>query len=313
MNAARRTGRGPWNRVLAMVVAAAGAGACDQSPRYERNVQGVFGETGMGPGEFSYPRAVATAADGTVFIVDKTARIQRFNAKGEFETGWRMPEWKFGKPVGLAVHPDGRIFVADTHYSRVMIYDRDGKLVGQFGEKGEGDGQFLLPTDVAFDGSGRIYVAEYGGNDRISVYTPDGRFLCSFGGPDAGKARLQRPAGLVFDDRDQLWVADACNHRICRFSTAGKLTFAFGSLGTDPGQLRYPYDLTRLADGTLLVCEFGNNRLQRFSPDGRCLDVWGSSGREIGQLAAPWGVDISPTGLVYVVDSYNNRVQILDL
>ena len=308
---------GGKGRFLLTGLIAAGAvavhGGCDDRPRYDRDVKGVFGETGMGPGEFSYPRAVAIAADGAVFVVDKTARVQRFNPKGEFEAGWRMPEWKVGKPVGLAVHPDGRVFIADTHYSRVMIYDRDGKLVGQFGENGQGDGQFLLPTDIAFDRAGRIYVGEYGGHDQISVFGPDYKFQYSFGGEDAGEASLQRPAGLIFDTEDHLWVADSCNHRICRFTTEGKMVLAFGSPGTEPGQLRYPYDITRLSDGTLLVCEYGNNRLQRFGPDGRSLEVWGTSGREIGQLAAPWGVDVSPAGLVYVVDAYNNRVQIVDL
>jgi len=130
MNARRTTTRSRGTLAwVAWVLWIAWVGGCDNGPRHDRNVKGVFGETGMGPGEFSYPRAVAVAPDGSVFVVDKTARIQRFNPKGEYETSWRMPEWQAGKPVGLSVHPDGRVFVADTHYCRVMIYDRDGHLL----------------------------------------------------------------------------------------------------------------------------------------------------------------------------------------
>ena len=114
-------------------------------------VIGIFGGVGLGPGEFSYPRAIAAEPEGSVFVVDKNGRIQRFNAEGEFETFWRMPETEQGKPVGLSVHPDGRIFVADTHYHRVMVFDRDGQLLDSFGREGTGDGEFQLPTDIAFD------------------------------------------------------------------------------------------------------------------------------------------------------------------
>ena len=52
----------------------------------------VFGRTGLGPGDLHYPRAMAVAKDGCVFVVDKTARIQRFNPQGQYEAGWQMPE-----------------------------------------------------------------------------------------------------------------------------------------------------------------------------------------------------------------------------
>jgi DNA-binding beta-propeller fold protein YncE len=267
----------------------------------------------MGDGEFSYPRAVAVGPDGAVYVVDKTARVQRFSGDGKFEVRWRMPEKQKGKPVGLAVHPDGRVFVADTHYGRVMIYDAEGVLLGQFGRDGRGDGEFLLPTDVAFDRSGHIYVAEYGGNDRISKFTPELEFVSAFGHGEGERDGLLRPAGLVFDRQDRLWVADACQHRIRCYDTEGWLLSEFGQLGSEPGQLKYPYDITLLGDETLLVCEYGNNRLQRFSQDGKSVGVWGMAGRSVGELGAPWGVDVAANGLVYVVDSQNNRIQSLKL
>jgi len=203
--------------------------------------------------------------------------------------------------------------VPDTHYGRVMIYDRDGKLLGQFGRTGEGDGEFLLPTDVAFDRAGHIYVAEYGGNDRISKFTADLKFVLAFGHGDEEREGLVRPAGMAFDKRDRLWVADACQHRIRGYDTDGTLRAEFGEIGSEPGQLRYPYDITVLPDGTLLVCEYGNNRLQRFSRAGRSLGIWGSAGRGVGELAAPWGVDVAADGVIYVVDAQNNRIQSLKL
>ncbi len=273
----------------------------------------LFGKTGRGPGEFSYPRASAALPDGRFFVVDKAGRIQFFNPDGSFIREWAMPEIYAGKPTGLGIdRVNHRLYVADTHYSRVMIFDFDGTLLGRFGEHGDGQGQFRLVTDVAVAPGGELYVGEYGGNDRISKFTPDHRYLFSFGGPESGESRLARPQGLHCDTDGTLWVADAGNHRVCHFSAEGELLGNFGRLGAGLGELRFPYGLDELADGTLVVCEYGQNRVQRFDRTGRSLGVWGGAGREPGRLAYPWALSALPGGRVLVVDSGNNRMQIID-
>ncbi len=284
---------------------------CDPPPITESGVIGIFGGVGLGPGEFSYPRAITAEPNGSVFVVDKNGRVQRFSADGVFETFWRMPDTENGKPVGLKVHPDGRVFVADTHYHRVMIFDRDGRSLGSFGSEGTGDGQFQLPTDVAFDAQGFIYVSEYQGNDRITKWSPDLHFVAAFGETEIEGKRLTRPTGLAIDDEQTLWVADACNHRIVRFSLDGAVLTIFGRFGHGPGELRYPYDISISPDNTLLVCEYEGNRLQWFSKEGRSLRLWGRAGRAPGELFAPWGASYGPGGRVYALDSLNSRVQII--
>ncbi len=78
-------------------------GGCGPPTDGAGSVVAVFGGVGLGPGAFSYPRAIATSATGSVFIVDKSGRIQRFSENGAFETAWRMPEIQQGKPVGITV------------------------------------------------------------------------------------------------------------------------------------------------------------------------------------------------------------------
>jgi DNA-binding beta-propeller fold protein YncE len=274
-------------------------------------LQSVFGRTGLGPGEFSYPRAAVIGPNRRLYVVDKAARVQCFTLDGEFVLDWRMPEWSAGKPTGLGVAPDGTVYAADTHYSRVMMFDPDGHRLGEFGSHGRGPGQFILPSDVAVDSEGYIYVSEYGGNDRISKFTPDRRYLLSFGQPGAGEGELQRPQSLLLPEDGTLWVTDACNHRVCHFTRDGEFLGAFGRSGTGRGELRFPYGIDRLSDGTLVVCEFGNNRLQRFDRDGRSLGTWGLPGRRAGELAYPWAVAAGPDDRLFVIDSGNNRVQVL--
>jgi DNA-binding beta-propeller fold protein YncE len=275
------------------------------------NVAGSFGRTGSGNGEFLYPRAIAGAADGSLWVIDKTGRVQHFSPDGAFLSSFPMPQIEAGKPTGLAVGPEGNLYVADTHYHRVTVFSPDGKIVRQFGSLGQEPGQFIYPLHVAFAPDGRMFVSEYGGNDRISIFSPDGNFLGSFGSLGEGQGQLSRPAAMAVDAKaGRLYVADACNHRIAVYDLAGKVLFYFGSAGAESGQLRYPYGLSLLADGSLAVCEFGNNRVQVFSPEGKSLGVYGEAGRSPGQLAYPWGIAGGAGGRLYVVDAGNNRVQI---
>jgi len=280
----------------------------------EPKVVWVFGRTGRGGGEFVYPRAIDIAPDGSLYIVDKTGRIQQLTARGKFLNVIQMPEMEAGKPTGLSFGPDGLLYVADTHYHRVMVFGRDGEVVRQFGRFGQGEGCFIYPTDVAFSPDGKIFVSEYGGNDRISVYDRRGRFLFSFGTPGSGREQLSRPSALCVDEkRGRLYVADACNHRIAIYRLDGTLCGYIGSAGRERGQLRYPYDLALLADGTVVVCEYGNNRIQLFSAAGESLAVYGRAGRGIGQLAYPWGIAVDKKRRAYVVDAGNDRIQIWQL
>jgi len=315
-----------WNRRLACLAAtlATTFGCRPAQPPGAVLPLAVFGQSGMGPGEFNYPRAVALHPDGRIYVVDKAGRIQALDQSGVYALGWEMPEIQQGKPVGLGIAPDGQVYVADTHYSRVIVFSADGRRLASFGEQGDGPGQFRLPTDVVVDGEGNIFVGEYGGNDRISKFSPRWEYLFSFGGPDAGAACLQRPQTLVLGADGTLWVADACNHRICRFAGDGRFLGHFGRPGRGVGELWFPYGLDLLSDGTLVVCEYGNNRVQRFDVSRwdagaavepqrlvRSLGVWGAAGRKPGQLAYPWAVIAGRDDRVFVIDSGNNRVQVI--
>lgn len=323
----------------------------------------MFGEPGSQPGQFAYPRAIDEDGE-TVWVIDKLARVQQIDiATGDSLGEWRMPEWALGKPTGITVwHPaaskpgeDVIVIVPDTHYHRVMIYairheadkhdsgkHETGKepggarkqfaerLVHSFGEYGEGDGQFIYPTDVVVvpteDGQrmARLYVAEYGGHDRINIfdvtYDADGAVQTSFvsafgvfGGGIGPSLELNRPQSMALDARNsELVVTDSCNHRIGRVSLDGKLVKWLGGAGEGPGEFSYPYGVVLLGDGTAMVSEFGNNRLQRIDlANGESLGIYGQAGRGVGQLATPWAMAIVGDKAV-VLDSGNSRVQVFD-
>ena len=271
----------------------------------------VWMETGLEPGQTTYPRGI-TYHKGLdcFFVVDRSARIQRVRQGGAVDVEWRMPKQTEGKPVGLSIGPDGNVYVADTHYSRVMVYSPDGQYLREWGTLGQGPGQFTYPMDVAFDDKGLVYVAETGGNDRIQVFTPDGQFLRQIGqfGSDAGQ--MSRPVSMLIDG-DLLYVTDASNHRIGVFTLDGKWVKSFGEIGSGLGQFRFPYGLDMDSSGNLVVAEFGNNRIQIIDKQtGKGLRSWGAAGREEGQLAYPWAVAVDKKDRIIAVDSGNNRLQV---
>jgi hypothetical protein len=354
---------GPVTRaglVRALTGAAAIAGGvawlagCEEAPKEAAplRVERVLGERGTFPGQFAYPRAIDF--DGRdLWVIDKEARVQQIDPETGFAgVWWRMPEFELGKPTGVTVAPaagpDGSLvpalYVADTHYHRVMVYALPGErpekpreiepvLLASFGSAGTEPGQFVYPTDVEVllnaggDAVERIYVSEYGGNDRVSVFDGGYGFLFSFGvlgeGLDPGALEFSRPQAMAIDrERGELIIADACNHRLGRFSLDGALLGWVGMPGEGSGggagegagvRLDFPYSVALLGDSTVLVTEFGGARLRRVDPrTGVSLGVFGIAGRGEGELATPWAAVVDG-GVTYVLDSGNNRVVVTEL
>ena len=299
--------------------------ACDRPDPPEA----VWSSLGTGDGQLVYPRAAAySAADDAVYVVDRTARVQRFDAEtGDFEAGWRMPDFRYGKPVGLGVDPAGDVWVPDTHYGRVIVYSPDGVELFRFGESGTGPGQFVWPTDVLHLPDGRVLVSEYGAgetgnNDRIQVFRRvDGEMVAEgeIGAFGTGPGQFRRPQSMARVG-DVLWVADAANHRLLAFSLRdgdlGTFLRAIGDGGASdlPGRFRFPYGVEADAEGDLIVAEFGNNRVQKIDPaTGESLGIWGAFGPRPGRVRYPWALAHDPArGRTAVVDSGNDRVQIID-
>ncbi|MFM7260143.1 MAG: 6-bladed beta-propeller [bacterium] len=305
----------------------------------ERMLAGV----GRGRGQFNGPRVLAVdSSSGDTYVIDKDARVQRFGRDGKQLREWRMPKWDRGKPVGASVAPDGTLVVADTHEHRVVAFTPEGEIRWTLGEYGREPGQFIYPTDIVFAPDGRMFVGEYGGNDRIQVFDAERRFLYAFGKSGPGPGEFLRPQALALDAaRDELYICDAGNHRVQVLTTDGEFRREIGGTGREEGRFAYPFGIVLLIDGVpvtsggvlpgasgtvstrgpedervreILVVEHSNHRVQRFdATTGEVRSVAGGIGRESGRLKYPWAVDgagIGPDGRarVAVCDHGNSRI-----
>lgn len=300
--------RGPWALAVAATVVTAGCSGGATPGEPDR----IWGQQGLDDGHFQKPRAAAIDAEDRLYIVDMTARIQVFDADGQFLDSWRTPESVNGRPSGLTFANDGRLMVADTHYYRVLFYTPEGELLDDDtigGELGHEPGQFGFVTDAVQDSAGNTYVSEYGDNDRIQKFSPSGEFLLQWGGHGDEPGKFRRPQNLAVDDKDRIWVVDACNHRVQVFDDEGELLFMWGEQGSGPGQMYYPYDLVLDGEGHVYIVEYGNHRVQKFTLAGEPIGAWGTHGRGPGQLHNPWALVRDSGGRLHVIDSMNHRVQ----
>ena len=69
-----------------------------------------------------------------------------------------------------------RVYVTDTKKCKILVFSPEGELVKEFGDKGEGVSEFLLPRDVGFDRTGNIYVLD---NKKIKILDSLGTEFCS--------------------------------------------------------------------------------------------------------------------------------------
>jgi hypothetical protein len=83
----------------------------------------------------------------------------------------------FQNPLGIAVDPQGRVYVADAGAEHIKVFGPDGRFIRTIGRKGQGPGEFQGPEFVEV-GGGRIFVWE-SMNRRTSILDAGGAFITS--------------------------------------------------------------------------------------------------------------------------------------
>jgi uncharacterized protein (TIGR03663 family) len=176
---------------------------------------------------------------------------------------------QFIGPRGLAVAPDGTIFVADTRNHRIQHLSAEGEVLhiwGEFANLDQGEapgGTFNEPWGIDVGPDGRVYVADTW-NHRVQYFTEEGQFIGMFG------------------------------------------TFGYP---IDPTNFWGPRDIAVDSEGRVYVADTGNKRIAIFTSDGIPLGSFGVKGSALGELEEPVGLAIDSSGLVYVADTWNRRIQ----
>lgn len=295
------------------------------------------------------PTGVAVDGDGNFYITDTgNQRVRKVDTNGIITTfagsgkrgyagdGGPALEAQFNCPAGIAIdEEDGSVYVADKCNNRIRKVDTNG-IITTFAGSGErgpfaddtaiGDGgpaadaRLRLPTGLAFDAAGNLYITDPG-NHRIRkvdtqgiITTVAGSGERSFSGDEgpAEEAQLSAPSGFEIDVDGNLYIADFVwpRNRIRKIDTAGIITTiaetgSFGGLTVD-------------LDGNVYIVESSIGRILKLSPSGMLSIIAGStkpgySGdggpATLAQLDLPKGIEVDDDGVVYFADSENNRIR----
>lgn len=218
---------------------------------------------------FGLINGLAIDDNDRLFVTDdKQHQILVFNAQHEEETAFGASV--LGNPGGLAIDTQNRLLYAvDTANDVVDVFDADSlKLLRKIGVPGKqhtltDPGTFSLPTQVAVDSEGDVYVSDTL-NARVQIFDADGNFVTQFGKRGDGAWQLERPKGIAVDSDRHVWVVDAAQDRVKVFNREGRLLIYFGTHGSYPGQFSEIYGITIDKWNRVITSEQYPGRVQVF-------------------------------------------------
>jgi DNA-binding beta-propeller fold protein YncE len=133
----------------------------------------VIGHQGEAPGEFNFPTFLAFARDELYVADTMNSRIQVFADGGD---RWRSSFGARGlfvgnlvRPKGVAVDSDGNIYVVESYYDHLLVFNRDGEFLMAIGGLGQETGKFYLPAGAWVDSHNRVFVGDMF-NGRVVVF-----------------------------------------------------------------------------------------------------------------------------------------------
>jgi len=297
----------------------------DPYAKGRRDIAGqVVGSPGNLPGQFNAPHGLAVAPDGSLYVADSNNhRIQRFDPSGNLMLAFGSysganntspAPGTFNEPWGLAVGPDGNVYVADTWNHRVQKFDPSGKFLIQWGNAGQTDanagGQsnvFWGPRDVAVGKDGRVYVTDTG-NKRIQVFSSEGVFITQFGGAGIQPGQLDEPVGVAIAPDGNLVVDDTWNQRLQILAPDGSPVRQLEIKGwLDQSVTNKPYVAVD-KNGNIYTVDPTGFRVLVFGPDGAFKATFGDIGTDDKSFQLPIGIAVDENGNVYVSDASLGRI-----
>lgn len=304
------------------------------------------------------PTAVAYDAAGNLYIADANNHVIReVDTTGKISTvagsgvqgfsgdGGLATSASLDTPTGVAVDQNQNLYIADSHNQRIrivsngMIHTFAGNGVAGF----SGDGgaatsaNLLLPTGVAVDTAGNVYIADTNNNrirkvsgGVITTVAGDGEQIYSGDNGLATAAGLDSPAGVAVDASGNIYIADRHNQTVRKVDTLGNIStvagnniFGFtGDGGTAThATLADPTGVTVDAQGDVYIADSRNNVIREISNGvintiaGTGIEAYSSSSGPASSAVfdTPSGVALNASGDVAVADQLNQIVAAVNL
>jgi sugar lactone lactonase YvrE len=286
---------------------------------------GISGYDGDGhaanSAQIYFPRGVAIDSAENIYIADSgNNRIRKVSPDGNITTvagngtlgfggdGGSATSAQLNNPHGVAVDPDGNLYIADTQNNRIRKVTR-GIITtvagnGTYGYSGDGgaatSAKIKQPYGTAVDSHGNLYIADTF-NQRIRKVTPDGIITTAVGngssgsagdGGPAASASLVYPYAVVMDAAENLYIADSQIRRVTpdgiittlsinggvsvAADVIGNVYYAIGNFVTQRSPSRTFASQIAAGGGYSTVFTFGNSGSETLSTTVKLTDQEGN-------------------------------------
>ena len=240
---------------------------------------------------FNTPSGMAFDRKGNLFVADTgNNAIRKITPEGVVST-WagtglagyqdgRGPAAQFNGPLGVAVAPDGTIYVADSYNDRIRRIAPDGEVstIAGGGQAGKTDGpaaqaRFDTPVALALADNGDLYIAD-AGNNAVRKLSKDGQVSTVAAADDKDrKSLLRRPVAIAVTHDNFLYIASGSHGRIAQITPTGEAMPLVDvdhppqpGYGADGGiRLYAPRGLALARDGSLYVTDAATFRVHRIA------------------------------------------------
>jgi len=294
----------------------------------------IFGTDRFPPLGLNAPRAIAAGPDDDLYVADsRNHRILHISTSGELLHEWgtfadnstgTAPIGQFYEPWGVAVGPDGSVYVTDTWNHRVQKFTKEGKPLTMWGQYGQplpddpkSKGYFWGPRGIAVDSRGSVFVADTG-NKRIVVFDADGKYVTEFGTPGLDPGQFDEPVGVAVAQDGTVFVTDTWNQRVQSFMPDESGTYyfplqqwdveAWSGLNNNVQSLDNKPLLAVGPDKHVFITDPEGYRVIEFTDSGQFVRAWGDYGVGANEIGLAAGVTVDPSGFIWVTDASNNRI-----
>jgi DNA-binding beta-propeller fold protein YncE len=298
--------------------------------------------------------AYGTIGDNRTFYRGGS-RLFQFDPNGKFVRELGQDVYGFNAAFGLRIDPQDNIWTMDEGANQVVKFDSEGRVALVLGRKPEaigvrprqpgppqgggpggpgggpggpggaaanrrpGEGtpgsSFSKPSDVAWDKTGNIYVADgMGTTNRVAKFDKDGRFIKHWGSTGSEPGQFQGLKAIAIDAQGDVYVADVGNKRIQVFDSEGTFKRQFANVGTPLAMC-----MTRGATQFLYVSHSGDPdgmedaAIYKVRLDGSVVGKFGAAGKMPKEFGLANSIDCRNENELLIGEMTNWRVQRVSL
>jgi streptogramin lyase len=193
-------------------------------------------------------------------------------------------------PIGLAIGPDGNLYVTDTSQV-VAVISPDGNVLRRWGTPGTGPGELSFVSfssdladvhaAIAVGREGRVYVVD-NGNHRVQTFSATGTFIQQFGSFGKAEGQFLTPVDIAVGPEGDVYVSDDRGQSVSKFSAPGNFVWRIGGqLEKDPDLVGHEHLASVDTHGRVVMANDGTERILYVDGKGHKVDAFSAGGCDV--------------------------------